>query len=806
MISMTSENIGGKMPGELFATLLPNAWGAPNWLIPAIVLVTIGIALLLWSYLRSNSPIWLRTVSMILKTAGLVLLALILLEPKTKTTRPEKGANSFVVMADKSESLSIKDPTSKRTRGQQLAAMLDDKNKWLTRIDNDFDLRRYTFDARLHAVNDFTDLTADSSGSNIVGSLEMLADRLQGKPCGGILLFTDGNATDLENSSIDWSTLPPIYPVVLGSEKTDRDITISRVAVSQTNFETSPVTITAELDSQGFNQKSIDVQLLDAQGNELQRKTVTNVEDNKKFAVRFEVKPEGRGLHFYQVRAFEKSKADQFENAADSREATLINNTYRVSVDRGQGPYRILYVSGRPNWEFKFLNRALQKDPEVELAGLIRVARKEPKFSFRGHIDEATNPLYRGFGNKQDQTAEQYDQPVLIRLGVNDKTELRDGFPKNEDELFKYDAVIIDDLEAAFFTQDQKSLLQHFVSIRGGSLLMLGGQESFVRGDYDRTPIGEMLPVYLDKAIQPPADNYQLVLTREGWLQPWVRVRSTEDAEKIRLAKMPAFQTVNRIRSIKPGATILARVATKDGQSYPALVVQKFGKGHAGAMLIGDLWRWQMHDSENNDLMKSWRQTTRWLVSDVPRRIEVESKPNPDARNSTKVQIRVRDETYKPLDNATIKIKVTPPATAETSDANQKTIELTAIPSEEEAGLYEASVVSRQSGNYLGEVSVLAPDGSALGKRQTGWVHQPGNEELRDLKPNRQFLQSIADQTGGKIVAAKSLDRFARSIPANDDMISRTEIRPWWHHWQLFMAVIALLVAEWGLRRWKGLP
>src|SRR5256885_11023024 len=38
------------------------------------------------------------------------------------------------------------------------------------------------------------------------------------------------------------------------------------------------------------------------------------------------------------------------------------NNSTVLAVDRGHGPYRILYVAGRPNWEFKFLNRAAQED------------------------------------------------------------------------------------------------------------------------------------------------------------------------------------------------------------------------------------------------------------------------------------------------------------------------------------------------------------------------------------------------------------------------------------------------------------
>ena len=190
---------------------------------------------------------------------------------------------------------------------------------------------------------------------------------------------------------------------------------------------------------------------------------------------------------------------DDFVDAKASKEATLANNTrMRGAVDRSGGPYRILYVSGRPNWEFKFLRRAVEEDKELELVGLIRIARREPKFDFRGRAGEASNPLFRGFDKKNEET-ERYDQPVLVRLNARDESELRGGFPKVPEELFAYHAVIIDDLEAQFFTADQLALLQRFVSERGGGFLMLGGQESFQQGKYQRTPVGDMLPVYLDQ-------------------------------------------------------------------------------------------------------------------------------------------------------------------------------------------------------------------------------------------------------------------------------------------------------------------
>src|SRR5262249_50432508 len=154
------------------------------------------------------------------------------------------------------------------------------------------------------------------------------------------------------------------------------------------------------------------------------------------------------GISFYRVRTF--AAGDE-----SGGEQTRANNDRLVVVDQGGGPYRVLYVSGRPNWEFKFLRRALADDPQIELLGLVRIARRQPKFDFRNPRDRSTSQLYKGFDNPDEETAERYDEPVLMRLGPLEEGELRDGFPKAADELYRYHAIILDDLEAGFFTQDQ---------------------------------------------------------------------------------------------------------------------------------------------------------------------------------------------------------------------------------------------------------------------------------------------------------------------------------------------------------------
>ena len=534
-----------------------------------------------------------RLAAAALKAIGFAALLLCLVEPLLTGSKPRRGANAFVILADNSQSMLIHDGQDANTRGDWLRERLAKESPWKTRLEQDFDVRRYAFDSHLRAVHGFDTLTFDGVGSSLTTALHSLSKRFRGLPIAGVLVFSDGSRTD--TGDLDWSQLPPIYPVVPPSRGVARDIGVLGVSISQTNFESSPVVVRADVTATGYRGRSIVAVVTDDAGKDVDRLEARSAGDDKPLSFRFQFRPEKKGLNFYRVQAFgreeeQRQKASGGDPAAD--EQTSANNSRLVVVDQGGGPYRILYVGGRPNPEFKFLRRALDDDQQVQLVGLIRVARKQPKFDFGATRSGSTNPFYDGFDQTDPDLAERSDQPVLARFG-RDQDELRDGFPKSAEELYSYHAIVIDDLESAFFTPDQLAVLRNFVSQRGGGLLMLGGLESFAEGKYDKTPVGDLLPVYVDRPTPAEAHaEYRLGLTREGWLQPWVRLRKTEDEDQKRLDGMPAFLTLNQARGIKPGAMILSEVRDQSGRTAPALVAQPFGKGRVAALMIGDLWRW----------------------------------------------------------------------------------------------------------------------------------------------------------------------------------------------------------------------
>jgi uncharacterized membrane protein len=775
--------------------------GGREWMPMAILVLTLAVLLLGIAYWRTTADARTRWLAAMLKAIGLGLLVLCLVEPLWSTTRAKPGANLFLIVADNSRSMEI-DAGNNRSRGEWLRELLiADEAPWQVRLAQDFDVRRFLFDARLQNVSGFEDLNFVGNATSIDVVLETLAERLAAQPLAGILLLTDGNSTTPPLPAEKLKTLPPIYPILPPTDRTPGDLSIAGTTVSETIFEDAPVTVTAQVAAVQMDSTAVTCQLLDEQGDLVEEQTQT-IDSDKPLSFRFQVRPKKPGLSFYTVRVAPEGEVERtFAEDPRTREATLANNQRQVAVNREGQPYRVLYVGGRPNWEYKFLRRGIEEDPQISLVGFLRIARREAKFDFRGRADESSNPLFRGFKKEGDEETESYDQPVIIRLNARNEAELRDGFPKEKAELFEYDALVLDDIEAEFFTHDQLALIERFVSERGGGLMMLGGPDTFRHGGYSRTPVGDALPVYLDRPVAgDPQDRFRLRLTRDGWLEPWIRLRDNEADEKSRLAQMPQFWSVSRVDSVKPAARVMASVTADGRTEFPAVVTQSYGRGRVLAVMIGDLWRWGMHrgpDAED-DLGKAWRQMVRWTLADIPRRLQGAVVPQQEGQHQTmRIALRVRDKVYQPQDNANLSVQVRPPG--------EPSIELDAQPSLEEAGLFEVLYTPRSPGAYRAEIT-HTDDSGEVQRATLGWTSDPAADEFREITINRDAMARLAEATGGEVVEASNLNDFVTTLPARNAPLTETWLTPLWHRSWVFALVLLCLIGEWGIRRLRGLP
>lgn len=776
----------------LAATLTVSAsvWG---WIALGVTVTALGI--LFWSYAQAHIRDGALRAAFVAKWLACLLLAVCLAEPLLHTTRAKPGANAVAVLADNSAGMTIKDPGADMSRGEAVKSLLTPDNAlWVSDLEEQFQVRQYAFDTRLHRMNDVTDLSLDGKASGLYAALDTLGQRFRGRPLAGVILMTDGNPTDLPT---DLSDDVPVYPVIVGNTEIPLDLAVTSVSVTQTAFEDAPVTITAEAAAFGYAGKAVNVSLLNQSGDMVSQQVWDCQTSQDEQVFRFQLRPEQTGVVFYQVQVAEAQKN---EAVSPLTEATQANNQRSVMVDRGEGPYHILYVSGRPNWEFKFLRRALEEDPQVRLVGLIRVAKREPKYDWRGRAGENTNPLYRGYETDDESLAEQYDQPVLVRLNTRDQDELSEGFPTTAEDLYPYHAIILDDIDASFFTQDQLELIRKFVAERGGGFMMLGGNESLERGDYERTPMSAVLPVYVgNTAGTASAEPARWSFTREGWLEPWARLRDNELAEKDRVADMPAFRVMNRTGRAKPGSRVVAVVH----DDTPAMVVQSYGRGRSAALTIGDVWRWGLSRPDlSEDRNKFWRQTLRWLVADVPERLAVDVEQDAEQPDQAVViKVQARDKDFTPLDNVRVTVDVT--------SAQDETVTLQAAPDRQERGVYQALYRPRSSGAYTAKASITQ-DADLLDTVTTGWTVDFEAREFQSVQVDRALLEDLAERTGGQVVAAKDLRSFVKSLPGKTVPVTETQVRALWDLPGvlplLFGLVLIGFAVEWTLRRWRGLP
>lgn len=802
-------------------------FASPEWAWPVAAMILVTFIFLLYGYRFSQMPMWLRAVCGICKFVAMVALALCLLQPVRTGERPRPQANLMPILVDESASMQVGFDSSKAAL-QTLGKPFRPEAGWKRRLEQDFDVRTYAYSDRLRQADDLAQLQYDGSASELATSLNTLSVRFQNRPLAGILLFTDGNSTQPLNTETLKQLGFPVYPV-LRKRKTIHDLQIVSATVRQSDFEAAPVTIDVQVKATGLAGEPATIQLTDQKGKVVDKQqTFLAPEDNDGKEMRFQFRPEKSGIHFYTVSTFLDSDSETFAEGRSKQEATLANNRRMLMVDRPQGPFRILYVAGRPNWEFKFLRRSLAADEEIQLTGLIRIAKRQPKFNFRDSTVQSTNPLFAGLGANEEEAAESIDEPVILTLGEPGDEDLPKAFPREIEELFAYDAIILDDIEAAFFTTDQQLMLRRFVAERGGGLMALGGQESFEKGDYFQTPIGELLPVYLpgkrfadqdltstDTGSEGLPDGWRFALTREGLLHPWLRVETTESRERDRLRQMTPLLVRNQILDAKPGAEILANLQSMQdpNRTFPALVTQRFGKGRTSAVLAGDFWRWFMHVpaapapgttnsqnqlSDDNDPGRRWRQWVRWLVSDLPRPIQISIEEPTEKGSPHRIQVDVRDEAFRPLDNAQVHFVVV--------DPNETAVELTAVADETIAGRYFTTYWSPLPGHFLTEVTVQRPDGSILGLTESGWTSDQLAEEYEQLQVGTEAMEQLALSTEGEVLDISDLDRFVRSLESREMPVMETWTYPIWHRPWMMLIALGCLCTEWGLRRWKGWP
>jgi len=742
-----------------------------------LLLLTFAVGLFLW-HKRSGWGI------AAVRTCVLVLALFLILGPTLVMQRMSPGTHFVPILFDNSQSMLLDEPSGE-ARGKRLKTAYT-ASQFDATLKQTHQVVPFQFGARPERLRTLETLIFDQPESNIGGSVRDVLKQMQGVSVSAVVVFSDGAQQASAPFVVD--DLPkdvPVFVVGVGQEDGWRDLALTALSVTHTHFDR--VAVVAHVRAENLVGEGVVVEVVDGT-----RKIATSSFEVAKgvidHQVRLEFSPQGDGWRSYQMRV----KLSAHENL----DRIVENNVRDFVVDNRTQSFRILYFAGRPNWENKFVRRALDDVPQLSLSSLIRISGAERKFVFRGRDATMANPLFEGFDD-QALNAPRYDEAVYVRLGVGE-SELATGYPEEAAELYRYHMVILGEVERNFFSQSHLELTRDFVAKRGGSLLLLGGPRSFAEGDWDRSVLDPVLPVVLGASGSYRKELVQAKPTIEGLLSGVWALDADPKTNAVKWLDLPALFGNNGFAQTRAGATVLAR--TDDEKDAPLFVWHRYGEGLSAVLATGETWAWQMMaDQADVSHERFWRQLARFLVTRVPQPITLVSGGDDVVVGEERVlQFMLRDSLFTAREGLSVDV------TLKTGQNTQ--VHLPVTESLEEPGVYTASFVAEVPGLHQLEVTGRDAKGLAVGKMETAILSHPDLREYVSPRYDPQFLKTMAQKTGGEFIALDNLDDLAAKIPWTDHENAVLDRFALWHWPPFYIVLVVMMGTEWYLRRKQGQP
>ena len=788
------------MPNAMFMILgLEDFFWARPLSTPLMIGVFSAVLVLsIFLYRRAwGLPMWLRVILGVARLVVLMLVVASLFEPTRVVSESHTQPRSLPILIDVSESMSMKDQRKnsedvadaavalgmlgkEKIDAENAAMMLDANQRQAILSSSRLDLARgilthrasgvlkdlgestdisyHSFgsstylisDASLVSAADLDGLKATESSTSIAESLEAVANGSVTAPA-GIVLFTDGidNSSSLRTEAVLQDLAArgiPVFPVPVGLAEPD-DISIRNIVMQEVAFSGDRVPVRVQLLSKGYEKRTANL-------------TVTL---NDRQVSKRRVRLQG-GLQFedidFNVDLYQKGAAKivvEIESFED--EVSMANNRVEHSIRVVNEKVNVLYIEGNNRWEFRYLSAILKRDPRLKTTFISSTAG--PEFA--------------------------RNSPEYI-----------ERFPSKREDVFKYDLVILGDVDSAFFAPEELVLLEELVRDRGGSLLVLCGPTS-TPSSYAGTPVETMLPVRFD----PDADwdltseSVYPVLTPEGRSSMVILLENNPEENDRIWSRVAPLDHLPPLTSAKPGATVLASLSDSNNgsQRYPLVAWHRYGTGKCLSMATDRLWRLRFKTGDKYH-WRVWSQSIQFLtlsrLMGEHKRIRLETDRSVYSNGEqTRLYAHVLDEDYEPVVQPSFEM------TVNGVDGNTLKQLVNLQPDRTSPGLYEGYFTAPVSGRYRLEANEDDQEVSSTTEFQVVVV----NQELTDTSMRLDGLKRIAQLTGGTCLSVNDLPKL-KSLLNTEPLITtvRSE-RPLWDSGLVAALLVGLLGMEWILRR-----
>src|SRR5579872_205947 len=726
--------------------------GWPWWLLGiGILAVAVGLGWAVWKQRTVPEVRGGRSaVVWILQSLLVALLLLMLWQPALSVATLKPQQNIVAVVVDDSRSMATAEDGG--TRHDRALRTL--QGGLLKSLQARFQVRLYRLGAGVDRIASLTQLNAGSPATHLGEGLKQVVAEAASLPIGAVVLLSDG----ADNSGgIDLDTINeirrrriPIHTIGYGREHIAHDVELTDVQLPARTLADSRLAAEVTFHQRGYSNQKAHITLREG-GKVLASKTVT-------------LKPDGveqtESVLFNAGIAGAKNVEVSLDPLPGEENAKNNKLTRIVNVD--QGKRRILYMEGEPRWEFKFIRRAVEDDRSIDLGTILRTTQNKIYVQAPGH------------------------------------KELEAGFPSKVEDLFQFQGLIIGSVEANYFTSTQQELIRQFVDRRGGGVLFLGGRFSLADGGYDKPPFADLLPVVLPKHKDTfHRDPATAELTPAGRDSLICRLEEDPQANVERWKKLPYLMNYQEPGTPKPGAVVLAEMMPTSKGKYPLLITENYGRGRTAVFATEGSWRWQMLQPVADKTHEMfWTQLLRWLVTDTPTRV-VATIPKPVLSDDGHLKLRaeVRDTTYLPSADAQVTAHILGPEGITGQVALQ--------PDPLEPGVYTADWTAEKPGSYLTEVV------AQRGTEQTGrdvitFRREDGVAENFHIEQNKELLEKLAQQTGGRYYTPAEAQKLAEDISYSEAGITVRETKDLWDMPIVFLLLLLLVASEWLLRRKWG--
>ena len=786
----------------------------PGWIVVLGIGVVIGITV--YVYLRIARPLHprYRFLLILLRITAASILLGCLLAPVVIEKKDITPPTHLSILVDTSRSMQLVDasmseiPISRLSQVNQL--LFNVPGQFLQTLQDRFEVHLYPFNTRLQqsvllAQEDDApppQFGAEGALTDIGGAIRAAASAWKGQQTAGIVLITDGahNSGRFPLETITALEVP-IYPIGVGSVEPPKDIQIQRVDYTPIAYTNHESVIRVNVVQTGYTGKTTQLSLWEVESKRLvdvvtltfsSHQEVNAVDASTKQMVELKLTPQAEGNFQYSVTL-----------PTLDGELTEANNQKTFSMKVVKARLNVFYLEGRPRWDYTFLKRTLERDPDIEATCAILSSNRLKRLP----VDSVLNRL-DGYYPQANPTSE------------------TPRFPETLAELSKYDVLILGDLRAEHLTETQQRAIVDFVEMQGKPVIFLPSRNMLGVNGLGNTELAQLLPIDIPKnGCRIEDTEFTVQLTQSGAFHPMLQLDDTQSTQTGQTAgldgndlslwrNMPALSRSFSGFRLRGGATALM----ENGKGMPILILQRAGLGKSLMIAAEGFWNWGFGVKTFKATRyhaiypRFWAQVLRWMATNTDdKNVYLTTDASTYAIGDTvKVTAYLYSETYQPQAGATVQIEVVPPDGApfqlQINAATESTNEMLSQPDTiaNMSNLYTAQFVLLQNGKY--RIRATGRSGTLkLGEDQIDIYAHPQLAELENPQLNEDLLKQLAGQTGGAYFTMADAESLPKNIANVQNPIFVDAERELWAHPLIFITVLGLLGTEWFLRKRIGL-